>query len=282
MTDFSEMMKMMNSGKGKDFDDSDFNWSDDAKKRVSRVPQGFMRSMTISRIEDCARDNGSDTITLEIVESILSESRSIMGSMMGGTSNNADKDPEQTTKDRNELPESLQETDRINYYFCEMCGYTVKGFPPEECPICLSIKDKFILITDENKKLKLTATSGKVMRWEEDAIRRLEKIPAGFMRDMTKWRIESAARSRGHLTITDKVIEEKYEYWKEGSKKVEVNFPWEKEALERINRIPDFVRGMVQKEVERQAKTQGLEKVTATFLSKVRDKWDGGVEFHHD
>ena len=281
MADFSEMMKMMKGGKGKDFGDSGFKWTDEAKERVSRVPQGFMRNMTISRIEDCAKNKGVDTITLEIAESALSESRSMMGSMMGGTSN-TNEDAKQTKEDKNELTESLNETDRINYYFCEMCGYTVKGFPPEECPICLSVKDKFILITDENRKSRLTTTSGKVMRWEEEAIKRLEKIPAGFMRDMTKWRIESAARSRSHLTITNRVIDEKYEYWKEGSKKVEVNFPWEKEALERINRIPDFVRGMVQKEVERQAKTQGLEKVTTSFLSKVRDKWDSGVEFHHD
>ncbi len=280
--DFSKMMGMMGGGKGKSFEESDFEWSEDAKKRVERVPAGFMRNMTMKRIEDYAKNKGVNTITLEIAEEGLAESSSMMSSMMGGgkkKDNTKKADLPQTEKKASE-PQSVESN--VRYYFCEMCGYTIKGFPPAECPICLSAKEKFILITDENRKQRLTGTSGRVMRWENDAHERLEKIPPGFMRDMTKWRIEMLARSEGHLNITNKIVDGKYEHWKEGTKGVELKMSWDSEAEERINRIPDFVRGMVQKEIERQAKNKGLDRVTSEFLTSIREKWNSGEEFHHE
>ena len=285
MPDFSKMMGMMGGSKGKSTEESDFEWTEEAKKRIESVPAGFMRNMTMKRIERYAKDKGADTITLEIVEGGLSDSRSMMGSMMGGGNSKKEKTSSKKSAEQNEQTEisgSKPQSQAVDYYHCEMCGYTVKGYLPEECPICLSAKEKFILITDANRTARLTATSGKVMRWEEDALKRLEKIPEGFMRNMTKWRIEMGARSGGHLNITNKVVDNKYEHWGEGSKNIKASLPWESDALERINRIPDFVRGMVQKEVERQAKINGHDKVTTDLLTKVRNEWDSGVEFHHE
>ncbi|MGR3219475.1 MAG: rubredoxin-like domain-containing protein, partial [Candidatus Anammoxibacter sp.] len=239
MPDFSKMMGMMGGGKGKNTDESDFEWTEDAKKRIENVPAGFMRNMTMKRIERYAKDKGVDTITLEIANDGLSESRSMMGSMMGGKSNKKEKSAGKQSTDQNEqtdVSESALQSQAVDYYHCEMCGYTVKGYLPEECPICLSVKEKFILITDKNREARLTTTSGKVMRWEEDALKRLDKIPEGFMRDMTKWRIEMGARSGGHIDITNKVVDRKYEHWGDGSKDIKVDLPWDGDALERINR----------------------------------------------
>ena len=285
MPDFSKMMGMMGGSKGKNLEESDFKWTEEAKKRIESVPAGFMRNMTVKRVERYAKDKGVDTITLEVAESGLSESRSMMGSMMGGGGSKKEKTTEKPSTEQNEqtgVSGSDSQSQAVDYYYCEMCGYTVKGYLPDECPNCLAVKEKFILVTDENRKARLTATSGKIMRWEEDALKRLEKIPEGFMRDMTKWRIEMSARSGGHLNITNKVVDNKYDHWGEGSKDIKAGLPWEDEALERINRIPDFVRGMVQKEVERQAKLNGHDKVTTDLLTKVRNEWDNGVEFHHE
>ena len=280
--DFSKMMGMMGGGKGKSFEESDFEWSEDAKKRVERVPAGFMRNMTMKRIEDYAQNKGVNTITLEIAEEGLAESSSMMSSMMGGGKKKDDTKKNDLPQTEKNVSEPQAGESSVRYYFCEMCGYTIKGFPPAECPICLSAKEKFILITDENRKQRLTETSGRVMRWENDAHERLEKIPPGFMRDMTKWRIEMLARSEGNLNITNKIVDGKYEHWKEGTKGVELKMSWDSEAEERINRIPDFVRGMVQKEIERQAKNKGLDRVTSEFLTSIREKWNSGEEFHHE
>ncbi|MBF0275137.1 MAG: hypothetical protein HQK84_07890 [Nitrospinae bacterium] len=275
--DFSKMMQMMSGGTGgQSFDEENFQWTDEGKKRVERVPAGFMRGMTIKRVESYAKENGYETITLEVAEKGLENSKSMMSSFMG-VSDETPTDPNAVDLDEDDEFAPVAAPD---YYVCGMCGYTIKGFAPDECPICLAAKEKFKKITDEMRKEFLTDTSGKVMRWEKEALERLEKIPEGFMRDMTKWRIEQVARKANILTITLKVVEDKYDYWKEGSEKVEVELTWDEEATERINRIPGFVKGMVQKEVERHAKAHNINIVTADILAEVRKKWEMGDDFH--
>ena len=288
MPDFSKMMGMMSGGKQTGFEDSDFTWTDEAKSRVEQVPAGFMRNMTMQRVEEYAKNNGHSTITLDVAEAGLAQSKSMMSSMMGAdedtpTDPNAmDIDEQPTAPEPAVAPVSSPVEDGVDYYYCEMCGYTVKGHAPDECPICLAAKEKFRLITADTRSTFLTETSGKVMRWEKGALVRLENIPEGFMRDMTKWRIEMAARKSSILTITEEVMDDKYKYWGEGSKDVTTQLKWEDEALERINRIPGFVRGMVQKEIERHTRAQNSDIVTAEILSQVRDKWEMGEEFHSD
>lgn len=48
--------------------DGKFSWTPDAVVRLNRVPEGFMRKGTKSRIEKVARDQNSDLIDIEIVE----------------------------------------------------------------------------------------------------------------------------------------------------------------------------------------------------------------------
>jgi nucleotide-binding universal stress UspA family protein len=47
---------------------SEFEWTEDASARVQRVPAGFMRDRTQARIEELAREDGSQQIDLERVE----------------------------------------------------------------------------------------------------------------------------------------------------------------------------------------------------------------------
>ena len=134
----------------------------------------------------------------------------------------------------------------------------------------------------ENKKELVTPFSGKVLDWTSGAIERLAKTPEGFMRDMTKWRIESFVRRSGSPKVTEDLIEKKYEYWGEGSKNIKKEMEWEQEAQEKINRIPSFVRGMVIKEIEKEAQKNGEPIVTVKTLSGVSNKWNSSMEFHTD
>jgi len=168
----------------------------------------------------------------------------------------------------------------VDYYHCDVCGYTIKGYVPDECPICRANSEKFSLV--ENKEELVTPYSGRVLDWTSGAIKRLAQTPEGFMRDMTKWRIESFVRRSGSLNVIEELIEKKYKYWGEGSKKITKEMEWEQEAQDKINRIPSFVRGMVIKEVERQAQKNGKTKVTLATLSSVSQKWSSGMEFHTD
>jgi len=118
--------------------------------------------------------------------------------------------------------------------------------------------------------------------WDEGARARLAKIPEGFMRDMTMQRVETYARKKGVDTITAELMDGKYAEWGEGSAKQTREMTWEEDALERARRIPDFVRGMVIKEVERCARELGFESVTTEALEKARDTWMQNGVFHSE
>jgi rubrerythrin len=34
-------------------------------------------------------------------------------------------------------------SDSTNYYICQICGYIAKNEPPNNCPVCNAVKDKF-------------------------------------------------------------------------------------------------------------------------------------------
>lgn len=128
---------------------------------------------------------------------------------------------------------------------------------------------------------KVRAKSSKEQSmWTEEAEKMMERIPVGFMRDMTKWRVEEFARQKGYAIITPEVLREKYELWEEGSAKVLSQIPWTEEAKKRIEKIPAFVQGMVMKEVEQHATELGLGQVTLTVLDSVRRKWSETFDFH--
>jgi hypothetical protein len=134
-------------------------------------------------------------------------------------------------------------------------------------------------VTFHENKLKANSSKEQSL-WTEEAERMLERIPVGFMREMTRWRIEEFARANGCQVITPEVVREKYELWGDGSAKVDSQIPWTKEAKERIERIPTFIRGMVMKEAERHAKELGSNQVTSEVLASVKKKWSETFDFH--
>lgn len=53
------------------------------------------------------------------------------------------------------------------------------------------------------------------------------------------------------------------------------SMPWDEEALQRIEKIPSFVRKMAKSKIEKAAKEAGKEKVTAEFLDANKAKLMG-------
>ena len=133
-----------------------------------------------------------------------------------------------------------------------------------------------------NSVTETTTTSGIVFHWTDAAQVRMQKVPAGFMRDLTRQRIETFAQGKGTTEITPALIDEKYRQWGEGSEKQQRLLAWSHDALQRIERIPDFVRGMVVKEVERCAREQGSETVTPEILAQAMSRWEGMGTFHSE
>jgi nucleotide-binding universal stress UspA family protein len=61
---------------------STFEWTEDATKRILRVPAGFMRNKTQERIEELAKERGAATIDLPLVEDGIELGKKMMAEMI--------------------------------------------------------------------------------------------------------------------------------------------------------------------------------------------------------
>ncbi|HJZ77703.1 MAG TPA: PCP reductase family protein, partial [Vicinamibacterales bacterium] len=61
---------------------STFEWTDEAAQRILRVPAGFMRNKTQERIEELAKEHGSATIDLALVEEGIEIGKKMMAEMI--------------------------------------------------------------------------------------------------------------------------------------------------------------------------------------------------------
>jgi len=61
---------------------STFDWTEDATKRILRVPAGFMRNKTQERIEELARERGVKGIDLALVEDGIELGKKMMAEMI--------------------------------------------------------------------------------------------------------------------------------------------------------------------------------------------------------
>ena len=59
-----------------------FSWTVEAMTRLNRVPEGFMRNLTKTRMEDCAKSKGVDLITLAVAEEGIALGRQLMEEMI--------------------------------------------------------------------------------------------------------------------------------------------------------------------------------------------------------
>ena len=111
------------------------------------------------------------------------------------------------------------------------------------------------------------------VRWTDVAAARLLEIPEGFIRDMTRWRIEINARKNGISVIDPAVMEARYQEWSNVSHRSEKTLLWEDEAAARLSRIPSFAQGIVIKEIEAYVKEIGADCVTNQVMDRMTERW---------
>lgn len=101
--------------------------------------------------------------------------------------------------------------------------------------------------------------------WTPDAKEKLDRLPS-FVKPMVQGSVEAYARKQGLTTITLQVMDE--------SKSESPNgMTWSREAEQRLENIPDFIRPMARKEIERVAKERGLATITAQVMDETKDKF---------
>ena len=101
--------------------------------------------------------------------------------------------------------------------------------------------------------------------WSADAKEKLDRLPS-FVKPMVQSSVEAFARKQGYQAITLQVMDDSKS---ESSKGI----TWTPEAEKRLENIPDFIRPMARKEVERAAKERGMATITAQVMDDVKDKF---------
>lgn len=100
--------------------------------------------------------------------------------------------------------------------------------------------------------------------WTPDAKERLDRLPS-FVKPMVQSSVEAYARKRGFTSITLQVMDD--------SKNESNGIAWSPEAERRLDNIPDFIRPMARREIERLAREQGATRVTAEVMDAAKDKF---------
>ena len=250
-----------------------FQWSDEAVKRLSRVPEGFMRQAAQTSIEEYASEQGLETIDLNAAESGLEKAREKMQKTMeGGMKSDSEDSKAKHQAGTEDDPQTS------GAYECQLCGFTVEGLLPQVCKVCQS--SDFKRLSEEERRIASEAAF-RILEWDHEARERVNRVPSGFMREMTRNRIEQWARKFNKFRVTLEVVEAKYNSWGEGSRGLSSRLKWTEDAKVRIERVPDFIRPMVQVEVERQALGQGMEVVDGAILDRIMEQWGTLKKFHH-
>jgi hypothetical protein len=101
--------------------------------------------------------------------------------------------------------------------------------------------------------------------WSADAKEKLDRLPS-FVKPMVQSSVEAFARKQGYQTITLQVMDDSKSESSNG-------ITWTPEAEKRLENIPDFIRPMARKEVERVAKERGLATITAQVMDETKEKF---------
>lgn len=116
--------------------------------------------------------------------------------------------------------------------------------------------------------------------WTPEAEAGLSKVPEGVARELTRQRVEQLARELGRSTVTREELDEKYRAWAASSAPADRALAWSDEALARVQRIPEFVRGMAVKAIEAYAVQRGAEEVSSPHVDEAMAHWRATGQFH--
>ncbi|MEX5217894.1 MAG: PCP reductase family protein [Nitrospira sp.] len=103
------------------------------------------------------------------------------------------------------------------------------------------------------------------LSWTPDAKEKLDRLPS-FVKPMVQGSVEAYARKHGYKSITLQVMDD--------SKNDSPNgLAWTQDAERRLDNIPDFIRPMARREIERIAKERGLATITAEVMDEAKEKF---------
>jgi hypothetical protein len=131
------------------------------------------------------------------------------------------------------------------------------------CPFSAMVAE--MGLTTSSKPGNGTKPESSEFTWSPDAKEKLDRLPS-FVKPMVQSSVEVFARKQGYRTITLQVMDDSKNDSSNG-------ITWTSDAEKRLENIPDFIRPMARKEVERVAKERGLAAITAQVMDDVKEKF---------
>lgn len=122
-------------------------------------------------------------------------------------------------------------------------------------------------------------TAAPEIAWTDDALRRMERAPA-FLRGMVKRLAEKKARELGYAVITSELLDQFKSQMMGGmggaaemaaaaDQIAKGQLPWTAAARERLEQVPEFMRGMIRQIAEELAREGGHLEVNVELFEKV-------------
>jgi nucleotide-binding universal stress UspA family protein len=169
------------------YDGRKLRWSDEAKRALWSMKNAYQRRRTKARVEKGARMRRLDIITLDFAKALI----------------------EEETGQPLELPARLP---------AEALRDEGAHAVATEAPAATA--EKRLIARDANKNPLLS-----VYDWTPDAVARVLRVPAGFMRNMTQERIEGLAKEREAASIDLALVEAGIELGKAMMAEMIANYP---------------------------------------------------------
>ncbi len=152
------------------YDGRKLKWSSEARQEVNGIADKYQRRRAIARIQKGARVKGYDTITLDFARNVIYDEVGVN-------------------------PLTLVKKDNSPAF--ELKAENVSGLSTQSLDT-----DKKLIAVDAKGKQLLS-----VFDWTDEAVARILRVPAGFMRDKTQSRIEEVALDRKLVTVDLDTVE---------------------------------------------------------------------------
>jgi len=265
------------------------SWTHQAEERMKTIPP-FVQGMARMAILRYAQQQGHTVITASIVDEATSN---LCPAGMKGTSVNESKQTfssMQWSSEAGELlnsvsDETLRENTRRR---AEKKAKLSSSETVEKEHVLLFVVTPEIKQKQQSRSKcpfaqmgeSQSQTNTSELAWTGAALKRLNKIPAGTSREMTKKAANAIGAQQGLELVTDDFLEKLLDIFSNGSSQVEVTMHWDKDARAGIEKAPPMVQGMLIREIEGYAQRQQLESINLATVQQVKDKWNMSGSFH--
>jgi hypothetical protein len=274
-------------------------WTAEAESRIERIPAGYLRNMAREQVERLAAQTGASEVTALHVEAGIAEAKARMQSRLaqGSPASASSSAPSGCPVHSGAAapPDVVEALQRV----ANLSRLSGRADPDRAAAMTAAAAEARARLGGLNevtagfveslgKKLGYGHPASPLTHqlsfsWTEAAEQRLQAVP-DFCREMVRWRVEWFASKRGlGSVITPEMVEDKLAAWGEVSRQIELrgeSMPWSASARQRLDRIPEAVRGEVMQAVEGNARAAGAAMVDDAQLDAMREQWVRSGDFH--